>query len=650
MKVDSRVLDVESTLRGENIDMTIDQGALAHIMSVLTDLYSDPELAVLREYSTNAFDAHVEAGIKRPIEVTLPTSLSPFLRIRDYGLGLNAEDIREIYSRYGTSTKRQSNDVVGMLGLGCKSALTYTDQFTVTGIKDGNCIQVSVSRTEDGAGVMNIVTQYETDDPSGVEILIPAKRINSFAAKAQDFFRFWDKDTVLVDGEHPKRIDGLWIADDLLLTNETDSNYVVMGNVAYPFEGDFITGMSPGYYRNNDWSVVAFVGIGEVNFTPSREALQETAKTKATLADLSQRIKKERDASVMRQINEAKTSWEALEVALKGAEVGFKLSAASTWNDISFPHSFKHADDRKMIYYGKRRSYYARRNWSAERTIGLAEGAKANWIINYDGSLSELSSYRKQKLELWIVEKGLDSTAHFIICDELPDADWINPDKVYDWEEVKKQKVVRENIKRRDGRVSGSYSGWVHTVWNNSLLATSIDTKKPIFFVEGRASNASWDTPATARVLIEMFPDSTIVVLGSNRVNKFKRDFPTAREATSVIKEEGDKWLKSVTEEEVIAHKINGNSSWLSSLDDTRVDDPALASWIKAAKIDLKNFNRNYKRFMRWGIILPNPNVGDPLSNYPLLTGMHFYGSVPSGLRNDLYIYVNAAYAAKKEV
>ena len=39
--------------------MSIDQSALSHIMNVLTDLYADPELAVIREYSSNALDSHI---------------------------------------------------------------------------------------------------------------------------------------------------------------------------------------------------------------------------------------------------------------------------------------------------------------------------------------------------------------------------------------------------------------------------------------------------------------------------------------------------------------------------------------------------------------------------------------------------------------
>lgn len=60
----------EGTLGSEDrTRMTFDENSIAHLMSVLTDLYSDPEMAVIREYSTNALDAHRAAGINDPIEV-----------------------------------------------------------------------------------------------------------------------------------------------------------------------------------------------------------------------------------------------------------------------------------------------------------------------------------------------------------------------------------------------------------------------------------------------------------------------------------------------------------------------------------------------------------------------------------------------------
>ena len=120
------------------VSFGIKQEGLAHIFNVLRNqLYSDKILAVLREYSCNAVDAHTEAGVNRPIEVTLPSRLSLELKIRDYGFGLSETDIQEIYAFYGESTKRKSNSLIGQLGLGSKSAFAYGDNFVINSFYNG---------------------------------------------------------------------------------------------------------------------------------------------------------------------------------------------------------------------------------------------------------------------------------------------------------------------------------------------------------------------------------------------------------------------------------------------------------------------------------------------------------------------------------
>ena len=65
----------------------IKKEGISHIFNVLRNqLYSDKILAVIREYSCNAVDAHVEVGKnEEPIEITLPTQLSLEFKVRDLG-------------------------------------------------------------------------------------------------------------------------------------------------------------------------------------------------------------------------------------------------------------------------------------------------------------------------------------------------------------------------------------------------------------------------------------------------------------------------------------------------------------------------------------------------------------------------------------
>ena len=98
-------------------------------------LYSNKIKAVIREVSCNAVDANVDAGrADIPIVVHLPNENEPFFSIKDSGTGLTPEQMVDIYTSYGTSTKTDRNDQIGALGLGSKSPFSYVDQFTVTSI------------------------------------------------------------------------------------------------------------------------------------------------------------------------------------------------------------------------------------------------------------------------------------------------------------------------------------------------------------------------------------------------------------------------------------------------------------------------------------------------------------------------------------
>lgn len=102
------------------------------ISTVVNGLYSDKIRAPVREYCTNAYDAHLAAGkADEPFLVQLPTRLDPTFRVRDYGLGLDHAGVLRTFTGLGLSTKDTSNDMVGMLGYGSKSGFAYTNGFWV---------------------------------------------------------------------------------------------------------------------------------------------------------------------------------------------------------------------------------------------------------------------------------------------------------------------------------------------------------------------------------------------------------------------------------------------------------------------------------------------------------------------------------------
>ena len=131
-------------------------------------LYANKIRAIIRELSCNAVDSHVAAGKSdTPFDVHLPNQLEPHFSIRDYGTGLNHDQVTNIYTTYFESTKTDSNDFIGALGLGSKSPFSYTDNFTVTAIKDGRKGIYTAFINEKSVPSIALMMEEETDEPAG---------------------------------------------------------------------------------------------------------------------------------------------------------------------------------------------------------------------------------------------------------------------------------------------------------------------------------------------------------------------------------------------------------------------------------------------------------------------------------------------------
>jgi hypothetical protein len=631
---DSSGIEVTSTIDGQKVEMGIDQNAMAHIMSILTDLYSDPQLAVIREYATNALDAHIEAGNSMPIEVTTPTQLSPFLTIRDYGVGLDAGDIERIYSQYGASTKRDTNKQVGMLGLGCKSALTYAQQFTLVGVKDGISCQVSISRDDDGGGSMTVVDQSPTDASSGVTITIPVERYNQLERKAQDFFRFWPEGTVLLNGAEPERVDGLWITDKLLVTSDFDSDYIVMGNVPYPTTIDCgLTG-----YNNH---VVAFVDIGAVNFTPSRESLHMTGKTEKAIATIKQEFHDHAQGAIQRRIDECSNHSEALKEMIRWeAVMPVKARSQSyTFQGDAIPEDYK-AD---RIVMSDRRGYGRLSSHSNTTVVTVEAWARSMWVHSYEEA--NFTAGQKKKLNKYVDENEVEGVRTYILTKGKPDMRWIDSERVVDWATIKAIKLPRTSRGGGPGRIAGSYDIWKDGERKNEVPAGNLDSKKPMFHFT--RSMGGYEA-RYIRLLEAKHPGCTVVYLQANRVGKFERDFPKSQAVLEAIRSDYETWRDSMDDDTKLALAIEDayDTRDLEPIDPSRVDDPVIKEAARIAKIDLtivEEQRRIYRELFGYRSGPELPDWTNPLDEaYPL-----YNEDVLEADPEHVYLYLNAVYAAR---
>lgn len=163
--------------KGERVEMTLNtETALASglLIQRLTELYDDPVEATVRETISNAIDAVMisTSGDKPEVRISRPSAMNPVLVVEDNGVGMSYEDLKNIYSKYGASTKINDLNQIGAYGLGAKAPLAYGTEFTVTSTKNGIKTTIIVAR-EEMTNYIKIVSSVKTDEASGTIVSVP---------------------------------------------------------------------------------------------------------------------------------------------------------------------------------------------------------------------------------------------------------------------------------------------------------------------------------------------------------------------------------------------------------------------------------------------------------------------------------------------
>lgn len=317
----------------------------AHIIHILrSTLYTNKELAVLREYATNAWDAHVMAGLQDfPIKVVLPTELDHTLTIRDYGAGMDEETVYGVYAQYGESTKRTSNQTVGYLGIGSKSAFAYSDTFTITSFNGGRKTLYLAVIDESNRGKLTKVHEESwPSEDTGIEISVPVNPadVEAFHREAAWLFQYFQPlptiNIPLTPSRFQQHLHGFL---DVLERDDVaaeDYDYgrrpraktlpvpdlqwvAIMGCV--PYRLNFTRMLQDLQGIGLDKIVQAIGGglrfdIGEVSVSASREELEYTARTRAAVISKLRRLFKELVGSLTQTVDDSTVSEWAKRVAV----------------------------------------------------------------------------------------------------------------------------------------------------------------------------------------------------------------------------------------------------------------------------------------------------------------------------------------------
>lgn len=170
----------------QSIGMTLDLDSAQILMQMLSkNLYSDAIGSTIRETASNALDSHRRAGVEKPIIVSLENVNGNYeFSVEDFGLGLDADDVENIISKYGKSTKRMSNNELGMFGLGFKAPLAYSSTFYFVARKNGIERKYMMYEGED-VNTIDLLYQSETTEGNGVKVIVPVKYSDHYSFKVK---------------------------------------------------------------------------------------------------------------------------------------------------------------------------------------------------------------------------------------------------------------------------------------------------------------------------------------------------------------------------------------------------------------------------------------------------------------------------------
>lgn len=339
MILDSNTAPVEVNGGGAKKSFSIAvNGKAFRVLS--STLYENKIGSIVREISCNAYDAHVMNGNPEvPFEIHLPDAFAPYFAVQDFGVGLSKDDVYNVFTVLFESTKDQSNDCIGAFGLGSKTPFSYTDQFTVSSVKDGIRSVYNAYITETGIPDIVPIHTEETTDMSGVEIRMSVKRedYRKFATEVQNQLKYFKTKPVIHNGNVLFEEIKDWTINTSNISLK-DAGYnssitLVQGNVGYPLDRAQLSGKIKQDNMNlinmNNVQMVLYFDIGAIGVTASREGVEYTAATIKSIDDKMDLVRAEITDHVTKELANKATDWERA-VALNSSSVLNKFVTNTT--------------------------------------------------------------------------------------------------------------------------------------------------------------------------------------------------------------------------------------------------------------------------------------------------------------------------------
>jgi len=272
----------------DSVKMSLDLDSAQVLMQMLSkNLYSDAIGSTIRECASNALDSHRRAGTTDPIIVSFKRSNQTDtyeFAVEDFGIGLDADDVVNIISKYGKSTKRDSNTELGMMGLGFKAPLAYSSSFYFVARKDGMERKYMMYEGED-TNTIDLLYEKPTEERNGVKVIVPVSYYDrhNFKRKTQEQLAYFESVYFDVDASISGPITNDFVivrTEHFQFSSMATSSYMHMclDNVSYPIDWEKLG------IKSINLPIALRFSLSDGLFpTPNREAIRYTKEAKETI-------------------------------------------------------------------------------------------------------------------------------------------------------------------------------------------------------------------------------------------------------------------------------------------------------------------------------------------------------------------------------
>lgn len=216
---------------------------------MIDGIYTNKLHSVIRELCTNARDSVIEAKKGKLIVSVSSTPVGIKVSIKDTGLGLSEEDARKYLCNLNASSKRNSNDAVGCLGIGSKSAFSLVSHYRYLCVKDSIETSVELFRIEREAPRFVVTTQDTVKEDSVECILdIPLNVITTYPSRAL-------KDTLVA------------IVSETCLFDIPIELYIEAESFSFDKTTDYFEDLYPNVFLKDSFYILDFTSKDSLNYS-----------------------------------------------------------------------------------------------------------------------------------------------------------------------------------------------------------------------------------------------------------------------------------------------------------------------------------------------------------------------------------------------